>query len=464
MTDIADLPATALAAAIRARTISPVAAVEAALGRIEVRADLNAFVTVTAERARAAARSAEQAVMAGEEVGPLHGVPYSAKDLIATRDIRTTQGSHVFADFVPSEDAVAVARMTAAGAILIGKTTTPEFGHKPEGTSPLTGRTLHPTHPGYSPGASSTGAAVAVAAGMGPLALGTDGGGSIRIPAACCGVVGMKATLGAIPHLQLPDLFGANSYVGPMARDVADTALMFEAIAGFDNRDPYGQARLPAQQAFTSLRGLRVGWLPRGGARVEREVAAITAAAVRRVADQGAIVEEIEIDFKAMEGAFLTTLRVGLAARVGPHVAKFGDRMDATLIDRIEQGRRCSGIDVAEAAFARTAMFRTLQDALATCDVIISPTLTAPPLPIGIDTHGEIEIDGVLSGTVRGAWYPFTFPLNLTGHPAISIPCGRTGIGLPVGLQILTRWHQDRYLLAVAGLVESSLQTASRDL
>lgn len=460
MTAIADLSATALAAMIRARTISPVEAVEAALARVDERSELNAFVTVTAERARAAARLAEKAVAAGEVIGPLHGVPYSAKDLIATRDVRTTQGSHVFADFVPNEDAVAIARMTTAGAILIGKTTTPEFGHKPEATSPLTGRTLHPTHPGYSPGASSTGAAVAVAAGMGSLALGTDGGGSIRIPAACCGVVGMKATLGLIPHLQLPDLFGANSYVGPMARDVTDTALMFEAIAGFDARDPYGQAQWPAQQAITSLKDLRVGWLPCGGARVEREVAAITEAAVRRVAGEGAVVEEIEIDFKSMEPAFLTTLRVGLAARVGPHVATFGERMDRTLLGRIEQGRRCSGIEVAEASFARTAFFRKLQDALATYDVIISPTLTAPPLPIGVDTNGEIEIDGVPSGTVRGAWYPFTFPLNLTGHPAISIPCGHTKIGLPVGLQILTRWYQDRYLLAVAGLVETCLRVS----
>jgi aspartyl-tRNA(Asn)/glutamyl-tRNA(Gln) amidotransferase subunit A len=456
MTELADLSAVMLAQKIRDREVSPVEAVEATLARIAARTELNAFVTVTAEGALAAAREAEAAVMAGVPLGSLHGVPYSAKDMIATAGVRTTNGSAIFEHAVPQEDAVAAARAKRAGAILIGKTTTPEFGHKPEAVSPISGRTLHPTHPDRTPGASSSGAAVAVAAGMGPLALGTDGGGSVRIPAACCGVVGMKATLGAIPHLGLPDLFGANSYVGPMARDVADTTLLFEAIAGFDARDPYGQAALPPQRTIVDLKGLRVGWLPRGGARVEPEVAALTRAAVDRMARAGAIVEEIEIDFRAMEPAFLTVLRAGLAARVGQHVAHFGDRMDRTLLDRIEEGRALSAIDLSEAAFARTAFFRTLQAALDRHDVIVSPTLTAPPLPITVDTHGDqVAIDGVAMGTVRGAWYPFTFPLNLTGHPALSVPCGTTIEGLPVGLQLMTRWYQDRFLLAAAALVEA---------
>lgn len=273
---------------------------------------------------------------------------------------------------------------------------------------------------------------------MGPLALGTDGGGSIRIPAACCGIVGLKATLGTIPHLQLPDMFGANSYVGPMARNVADTALLFEAIAGFDSRDPFGQAALPAQKTLSSLKRLRVGWLPTGGAHVEVQVASITRSAVDAMADAGAVVEAIDLDFKAMEPAFMTVLSVGLAARVGLHLEKFRDVMDDTLSDRIEQGRKRSAIDVADATFAKTSFFRQLQAALATYDVIVSPVLTAPPLPIAIDTHGEIEIDGRPAGTMRGAWYPFTFPLNLTRHPAISMPCGRTADGL----QIKTGWYQ----------------------
>src|SRR5882724_8496415 len=242
MTVTADLTATELAIAIRTRSISPVEAVESALARIDERRELNAFMAICADRARAEARRAETAIARGAPLGPLHGIPFSVKDLTNTEGVITTQGSGLFANNVPAADAVAVARARAAGAILIGKTTTPEFGHKPFTEGPFFGRTLNPWSYAHTCGGSSGGAAVAVAAGMGPMALGSDGGGSIRIPASCCGVVGLKATLGAIPHLQPPDLFGANSYVGPMARDVADTRLQFDTLEGPDRRDPYGQA------------------------------------------------------------------------------------------------------------------------------------------------------------------------------------------------------------------------------
>lgn len=460
MTDIADFSAVDLAAAIAARRISPVEAVEAALDRIEARAELNAFVTVSAEQARVAAKEAEAAVQRGDPLGPLHGLPFSVKDLVNTKGVRTTQGSKIFEHFVPESDAVSVARSKAAGGILIGKTTTPEFGHKPEATSPMSGRTLHPTHPDRSPGASSTGSAVAVAAGMGQLSIGSDGGGSIRIPAACCGIVGFKATLGMIPHLQLPDLFGANSYVGPMARTVADTALFFEAMAGFDRMDPYGQAVLPPETRVSDLKGLRVGWLPEGGAKVDPEVAALTHAAVEAMAGQGAEVEEIDLDFKGLEPAFLTVLRAGLSSRVGPYVAKFGNQLDDTLLVRILEGAKLGANDLSAASYERTRFFRLLQQELERFDVIVSPVLTAPALPISLDTAGEVEVGGN-RGTIRGAWYPFTYPLNLTGHPAISMPCGRTAVGLPVGLQIMGRWYADRMILDVAGLLEKMLGEAS---
>lgn len=457
MTEIADMTAVALAAAIRDRAVSPAEAVEAALARIEARADLNAFVTVTADQARVEAKRAEAQVMEGAALGPLHGVPFSVKDLVNTAGVRTTQGSMVFEHNVPAEDGVSVARAKAAGAILIGKTTTPEFGHKPEATSPVSGRTLHPTHPDRTPGASSSGSAVAVAAGMSPLSIGSDGGGSIRIPAACCGIVGLKATLGTIPHLQLPDMFGANSYVGPMARDVADTRLFFDAMKGFDRRDPYGQAELPPQRRAESFEGLRLAWLPRAGASVDPEVAAATEAAMRGMEARGALIEEIDLDFKGFEETFLTVLRSGLAARVGPHMEKFGNVIDETLRVRIAEGSRLSATDAARAAAERTRMFREIQQVLARVDAIVSPTLTAPPLDIGIDTAGEVEVAGN-RGTVRGAWYPFTYPLNLTGHPAISLPCGTTAQGLPIGLQIFTDWYQESFLLDLAALTEESLK------
>lgn len=456
--DLMDHGAVALAALVRRKEASPVEIVQAALARIEARRELNAFITVTADEALADARRAEAAVMAGESLGPLHGIPYSVKDLTLTAGVRTTMGSAIHEDFVPKDDAVAVARAKAAGAILIGKTLTPEFGHKQVPTAPLFGRTLNPINPAYTPGASSSGAAAAVAAGMGPLALGTDGGGSIRIPAACCGIVGLKATLGVVPHLQAPDLYSANSFTGPMARDVADTRLLFEAIAGFDARDPWGAGSAPPRRAApVSLRGLRVAWLPSAGNRVDPEVEAIAGAAVQVMAREGASVETVQLDFVSLEKHFLVVLQSLLAARVGANLERFGNRLDASLIDAVQKGRRHTAVDLHEATFAKTRCFNELQALFERFDVLVSPTLSAPPLPIDMDVSGEIEIAGRPAGTVRGAWYPYTYPMNLTGHPALSMPCGRSAIGLPIGLQLVGRWYDDHYLLDVAALVEQAL-------
>jgi aspartyl-tRNA(Asn)/glutamyl-tRNA(Gln) amidotransferase subunit A len=460
--DLMDHSARELASLIRRRQVSPVEAVRAALERIDARRDLNAFITVTADQALQAARIAEAQVMAGEDLPPLHGVPYSAKDLIATAGVRTTMGSALYEDFVPSEDAVAVARTKAAGAILIGKTTTPEFGHKQAPVAPIFGRTLHPTHPGHIPGASSSGAAVAVAAGMGPIALGTDGGGSIRIPASCCGIVGLKPTLGVVPNLQAPDLFSANSFTGPMARDAADAAMLFDVLRGGHWRDPYGQAPTPAgrPQPFT-LSGLKVAWLLSAGNPVDPEVEAVTTAAVRAMESAGAIVEPVTLDFVALEKHFLVVLQSTLAARLGSQAERFADRMDPTLVELVAKGRTHDAVALHEANFARTRCFGELQKVFERHDVLVSPTLSAPPLPVEMDVGGEIEIAGRKAGTVRGAWYPYTYPMNLTGHPALSMPCGRSAGGLPIGLQLAGRWYDDRWLLGVAALLERELRSGS---
>src|SRR5579863_3172653 len=240
MTDLAFTPAAELAALIARRALSPVELVEATLARVErAQPALNAFITVAAAPARAAARAAESAVMRGDAAGPLFGVPFSAKDLVNTAGVRTTFGSVVFADNVPAADSVAVARLKRAGAILIGKTTTPEFGHKCFTEAPLFGRTANPWDRSRTCGGSSGGAAAAVAAGLGPLAIGTDGGGSSRIPAACCGVVGFKQTLGLVPHDLTPDGFGNQSHITPLTRTVQDAALMLAAMAGPDPCDPH---------------------------------------------------------------------------------------------------------------------------------------------------------------------------------------------------------------------------------
>lgn len=457
MTTVADLSATELSAAIRARKISPVEGVDAALARIGERRDLNAFMAVCADRARKEARGAEAAVMKGEPLPPLHGVPFSVKDLTNTEGVATTQGSALFANHVPTEDAVSVARMRRAGAILIGKTTTPEFGHKPMTEGPFFGLTLNPWNREHTCGASSGGAAVAVAAHIGPIALGSDGGGSIRIPAACCGVVGLKATLGAIPNLQPPDLFGANSYVGPMARDIADTRLQFDILVGPDRRDPYGQTpAFPARRLIEKERP-RIAFLLRCGNRLDPDVETSVVVAMKKAEDFGMIVEPIELDLVSLEPAFLVFLRSVLLARLGVHAERTPEKLDPTLIATIDAGRAYSAADFCEAQFARTACFAKVQDILSRFDLIASPTLSAPALRLGYDPLGRVEIAGRDAGTIRGAWYPYTYPFNLTGHPALSMPCGISSNGLPIGLQLVGRWHDDAFLLDVAAKLEIAL-------
>ncbi|HEX4835150.1 MAG TPA: amidase family protein, partial [bacterium] len=237
-TDLCHIPAADLAAAIRAKTVSPVEVVDAVLARIErINPTLNAYCTVTPEAARAAARDAEAAVLRGDPLGPLHGVPVSIKDLVVTKGVRTTWGSRLYAQFVPDEDAPVVERLKQAGAIIVGKTNTPEFGYKGITDNLVFGVSRNPWSLSHTPGGSSGGGAAAVAAGLGPLAVGTDGGGSIRIPCSCCGLFGLKATLGRVAAAPTYGGLDTLSHTGPMTRTVRDAALMLTAIAGSDPRD-----------------------------------------------------------------------------------------------------------------------------------------------------------------------------------------------------------------------------------
>ncbi len=447
-----------LARQIRTKEVSPVAVVNAVLRRIEaLQPTVNAFITVTADEARDGARRAEAAVMAGERLGPLHGVPFSVKDLLFTKGVRTTMGSLIFADQVPAEDAVPVRRLREAGAILIGKTTTPEFGHKPLTDSPLFGATRNPWDLSRTAGGSSGGAAAAVASGQGPLALGTDGGGSVRLPAACCGIVGLKPTLGRVPHVQQADLFSSTSYIGPMARSVAEVAACLDVIAGFDPGDPYSRPEPLDDLRDITVRGLRLGWLPRvGNRRVDPEVLAACEAAVRHLEGQGAHVETVNEDLSAFEPTFLVPLQAGLAARVGPHMAKFGDKVAPSLRESIERGAQWSAVDWVNALGQRTAVYRRVHALLQRFDFLLSPTLSRPALAVDHDAFEPITIAGETAGTIRGAWYPYLYlrPFNLSGHPAVSLPCGWSSDGLPIGLQIVGPWYGDRRVLALAGHLE----------
>ena len=453
---LVEADALTLARLIRDKQVSPVAVVEAVLARIEaLQPTVNAFITVTAEEARTAARRAEAAVMAGEHLGPFHGVPFSVKDLLPTRGVRTTMGSLIFADQVPAEDAVPVRRLREAGAILVGKTTTPEFGHKPLTDSPLFGATRNPWDLSRTAGGSSGGAAAAVVSGQAPLALGTDGGGSIRLPASCCGIVGLKPTLGRVPHVSQADLFSSTSYIGPMARTVAETAACFDAIAGFDAGDPYSRPEPADDPRDVAVRGLRVGWLPRVGNRlVDAEVLAATEAAVRHLDAGGAHVETLDEDVSVFEQTFLIGLQAGLAARVGAHMAAFGDRVAPSLRESIERGARWTAVDWVNALGQRTAMYRRVNALLRRFDVLLSPTLSRPALAVDHDAFRPITIGGEEAGSIRGAWYPYLWPFNLSGHPALSLPCGVSSDGLPIGLQIVGPWYDDRRVLGLAGHLE----------
>lgn len=445
---------------IRRREISPVELVDAELSRIEqCQPSINAFITVTAEHARAAAKAAEGVVRAGEQLGPLHGLPLAVKDLILTRGVRTTMGSPIFESVVPGEDATPVANARAAGAILIGKTTTPEFGHKPLTDGPLFGHTHNPWDTSRTTGGSSGGSGAAVAHGMAPLAFGTDGGGSVRIPASCCGVVGLKATLGRIAHAQAADTFANNSYVGPMTRTVADNRLLFEAMQGGDPRDVHSLFAFPDLPRLQgeSLKGVRIGWMARvGNAHIDRETLELCEAGVRLLDGMGAAVEPVEHDFASLERMFLIILQSGLSSRLARYLPEFASRIDPSLRATIERGHAWSANDLQEAQATRTNLFRQAQEDFGKYDFLVSPTLAAPPLAVDHDAFAPVIIEGQDAGQVRGAWYPYTWPYNLTGHPALSLPSGWTRAGLPVGLQLVGPFASEQRLLDLAALLEAA--------
>jgi aspartyl-tRNA(Asn)/glutamyl-tRNA(Gln) amidotransferase subunit A len=447
-----------LARLIRDKAVSPVEVVARALARIErLNPRLNAFTVVTADGARDAALAAEAAVMAGEALGPLHGVPVSVKDLIFTRHVPTAGGSRLYADHVPDEDAVCVERLKGAGAILLGKTTTPEFGHKGVTDSPLCGITRNPWNLELTPGGSSGGAGAAVAAGLGPLAVGTDGGGSIRIPASFCGIFGLKPSFGRVP--QYPSFPGWEQFsvTGPMTRTVRDAAVMLDVMAGPDDRDDSsltadaGPSYLAACES--GIAGLSVGWsADLGRATVDAEVLEICQDAAADMESLGCHVEVVTPTWDDPEEIFRTLAAAETYAAWGAHLERNPDALDRTLVAYLRFGR---GITIAQylaARAARRALWREVHAFLARFDLLVTPTVAVPPFAVG--RPGVNEIAG--APVSRLGWIPFTYPWNLTGQPAASVPVGFTAAGLPVGLQIVGRRHADRTVLAAAAALEAA--------
>ncbi|HYZ34578.1 MAG TPA: amidase [Crenalkalicoccus sp.] len=468
-TDLAWLPAAELVALIRARRLSPVELMRATLDRAEhAQARLNPFITLCPDRALAEASAAEAAVMRGDTLGPLHGVPLSVKDLVPTAGLRTTYGSVIFKDHVPEQDAAAVARLRAAGAILFGKTTTPEFGQQCLTEAPLFGRTSNAWDAARTSGGSSGGAAVAVASGIGPIAVATDGGGSTRIPAACNGVVGFKQGLGTVPQEWAQDGFGNISYVTPMTRTVLDTALMLDAMAGPHPADPLTTGRTPpgfaaAARAEGELRGIRILWRPRlGNTRVAAEVLRLCGEAVATLAALGAAIEEHQAPFENPESLWFVVNGSYRMAQFGHHLAQHRAIMCPTFLRQMDRVAQYSAQELYRAIFARTALFRQVQSWFEDGDILAMPTLSRTALPIDQDFFGPIEVDGEAVPNLRAAWYPYTMPFNLTGHPAVSLPAGFAADGLPVGLQLVARPGEEARLLRVAALFEAARPWAGR--
>jgi aspartyl-tRNA(Asn)/glutamyl-tRNA(Gln) amidotransferase subunit A len=467
--DLCFLSATELRARIARREVSPVEITRAVLDRIaRLQPALNCFITIAADAALRESRRAEEAVMRGDAPGLLHGVPYTAKDLVDTAGLRTTYGSLLFQDNVPSEDAVAVARLRRQGAILVAKTTTPEFGTKGLTDAPLFGRTRNAWSARHSCGGSSGGAAVAVASGLAPLAVATDGGGSTRIPAACNGVVGLKQSNGVVPHSQAPDAFGNYTYVTPMTRTVMDTALMLQAMAGPDESDPWSIGLpvpdyLTAARAEGDLGGVRVLFcLTPAGRPVAAAVRAAFDAALQRLAGLGALLDELPGEGFEIEPLWRVINHTTWRSRFAEMVARSGDRMSPSLVRQVNSAAHIIGSEYQQAMFARAALFRRVQSLFRKADLLLTPTLLRPALPIEQDLFDPIEIDGVAVPDLRASWFPWTMPFNLTGHPAISVNCGFSPEGLPIGLQLVGRFRGETSLLRAAALFEAASDLLER--
>ena len=409
------------------------------------------FALLTDEDARRDARAAEAAVMQGAPLGPLHGVPITVKDNLALAGKPLRHGSLMTEGAVAAADAAVVARVKAAGAVIIGKTTLPEYAHKVLTDSKLHGITRNPWDLAHTPGGSSGGASAALAAGIAPLAVGTDGGGSIRCPASCTGIVGLKATLGRVPNDSTTDGFANYSFTGPMTRNAGDTALLLSVLAGPLAADPYSLAvpKLAARTPNPTAKDVRIGWIEHFGRyRTDPEVARITASAIGALADQGAIIEPLHDPcFDDLFDVYTVIASTAHATRLGAQAERFGTAVTDTLRDSIARGARWSAVDWQRAHEKRTSLFRAVQRLFTRFDVIATPTMTAPP-PL-------VDAGGSIATPMYAEWAAALYPFNLTGHPAISIPAGFSESNLPVGLQLIGPWFAEEALLDLASCLEA---------
>ncbi len=461
--EICCMPVVQMADAIKTKKLSPVEIMDAVLNRIEqLNPKVNAYCTLLAESAKKQANEAETMVMTGKKLGPLHGVPISIKDLIFTKGIRTTGGSKIYENFIPQQDAIVVERLKAAGAIVIGKTNTPEFGWVAIADNPLFGVTRNPWNLELTPGGSSGGAAVSVALCMGSLAIGSDGGGSIRIPSSFCGLFGFKPSFGRVP--QYPGFPGWEtlSHIGPITRTVKDAALAMEIIAGRDDRDRFslpdtGLRYLPFLGG--DLKGLRIAWSKDlGYAPVDPQVLKITEAAVKTFATLGSNVEAASPEVRSPENAFTTLVAISLTAVLQDKMKEWGNQIDPALARFVEWNKDKSATEYTKACFEQMEFWHGIWPFFKKYDLLLTPTVAVPPFELG--SFGPREIAGNKVSPL--SWMAFTYPFNLTGQPAASVPCGWTDDGLPIGLQIVGRRFDDVTVLRAAAAFEQASPWSNR--
>jgi aspartyl-tRNA(Asn)/glutamyl-tRNA(Gln) amidotransferase subunit A len=463
--EICRMEATRLAGEIRARNLSAVEVVEAVLDRMDrLEPILHAFCTPTPDAAREDAKRIDADLAAGRDPGPLCGVPVGIKDLVATKGVRTAMGSWAYVDFVPDEDDVVVERLKGAGAIVLGKTNVPEFGYSGVGHNPVFETTVNPWNPSMTSGGSSAGSGAAVAAGMGPFAIGSDGGGSVRIPSSFCALFGMKASWGRVPLYpgvkdeRYPGVSSWESleHIGPMSRTVADGALMLSVIAGPDDRD---RNTLPApdfdwmEALRGDLKGLHVAYSADWGyAAVDPRVREVVGRAVSVFErDLGCVVEEAnpgwDNPYEAFWGIVINETDLVGMRRLADEL---GDRMTPHLAEVLRA--EWTAEQLTSAVMTRKAVYNKMWRFMRTYDLLLTPTLAVPPFEVGI--QGPTVIDG--RDVDQFEWLHLTYPMNLTGQPAATVPAGFTDDGLPIGLQIVGRHLDDPLVLRAAAAFEAA--------
>jgi aspartyl-tRNA(Asn)/glutamyl-tRNA(Gln) amidotransferase subunit A len=463
MMETSNLSGTAIAELIKRGKLSAVDVMKQAIARADyVQGQLNPFVTINHDAAMMDAEKADRVLAkAKPESLPLFfGVPFTVKDLLDTKGTRTTYGSRALENNIPDQDIVAVARMRTAGAILLGKTTTPEFASKVTTDSVLCGITRNPWAPSLSVGGSSGGDCVAVSTGVVPFGVSTDGGGSSRIPAATCGILGMKVTIGAIPHESWPFHFGNNSSISMNCRHPEDLVALFNTMSGEHHLDPWSRREIRSLNMPTdytqTMKGRRALFIPAmGGNATDAQYLGIVEQALDKLAEQGVTIDLAADDPTSFDPGIATQMMASnLAARVRQMPTEAQGRLGPVLQGLLDEKKFITnGVRLQADAISRSRTYDQLEQLLQSYDVILTPTLTAPPPLADPDGDQSVTINGI-QATI-GKWWTHLSIANLTGHPAISIPCGVDADQLPVGLHAIGGWDQEQSLVEFASSVSS---------